>query len=65
MKASVIVNFLAELEDEGYVKIEVPLLNDKDSVGFYTLLADEEKIRSNYFRPQQKISHHVCLDSVS
>jgi hypothetical protein len=51
--------FLAELEHEGYIKIELGLLNDKDSVAFYTLAADEEMIRSNYFRPQQKISHHV------
>jgi hypothetical protein len=61
----VVVNFLTELEDEGYVKVEVPLLNGTGSEALYTLLADEEKIRSNYFCPQQKISHHVCIDSVS
>jgi hypothetical protein len=55
----VIEAFLEELEHGGYIKIELGLLNDKDSVAFYTLTADEETIRSNYFRPQQKISHHV------
>jgi hypothetical protein len=51
--------FLAELEREGYVNIGLGFLNDKDSVAFCTLSADEQLICSSYFRPQQKISHHV------
>ncbi len=58
-KQEVTAKILAELEDEGFLKIEIRLLGHKDAVQFYTLAVTEEMIRDNYFRPQQKISHHV------
>jgi hypothetical protein len=59
------VDYMAQLECEGYVLSEMSVLNGEKSVPSYTLLADEENIRSNYFRPQQKISHHVSFHPVS
>ena len=56
---------MAQLEQEGFVDVEVGLLADKEAIAFYTLVADEESIRSNFFRPQQKISHHVGLPPYS
>lgn len=53
------VDYMTQLDREGYVLSEISVLNGEKSVSSYTLLADEENIRSNYFRPQQKISHHV------
>jgi hypothetical protein len=59
------VDYMAQLEREGYVLSEMSVLNGEKSVPSYTLLADEENIRSNYFRPQLKISHHVSFHPVS
>ncbi|KAE9373446.1 hypothetical protein N431DRAFT_438711 [Stipitochalara longipes BDJ] len=56
--------FLAELELAGFVKIETGLLRDEDSMAFYSLAADEEMIRSNYFRPELKISHHFAVPEI-
>lgn len=57
--------FLAELQHEGFVRLAEGLLQDKDSMAFYTLDVDEEMVRSHYFRPEYKISHHVRIfDSV-
>lgn len=55
---------MTQLEREGYVLSEISVLNGEKSVPSYTLLADEENIRGNYFRPQQKISHHVGFHPV-
>ena len=66
--------FLAELQQEGFVRVATELLQDKDSMAIYTLVANEDMVRSNYFRPDYKISHHVrvsnsvqaiCSDEVS
>ena len=57
--------FLADLQHEGFVRVATELLEDKDSMAFYALDAGEDTIRSNYFRPEYKISHHVRIfDSV-
>jgi hypothetical protein len=52
---------LAELEQDGFINIEISPLTTKGSVVFYSLVADEGKVRNDYFRPEQKISHHVGL----
>ena len=58
------VDYMTQLDREGYVLSEISVLNGEKSVSSYTLLVDEENIRSNYFRPQQKISHHVGFHPV-
>jgi hypothetical protein len=58
------IDYMTQLEREGYVLSEVGVLTGEKSVLSYTLLGDEENIRSNYFRPQQMISHHVGFHPV-
>ncbi len=52
---------MAVLQQHGDVRVEPGLGNEKEALKSYTLVQDEETIRSNYFRPQQKINHHVGL----
>jgi hypothetical protein len=57
--------YLAELDLKGFVRIEMDLLKERSSSAFYTLAVDEDTIRSNFFRPEHKISHHVRISYVS
>ncbi|PMD41498.1 hypothetical protein L207DRAFT_581924 [Hyaloscypha variabilis F] len=53
--------YLAELDLKGFVRIEMDLLKERSSSAFYTLAVDEDTIRSNFFRPEHKISHHFAV----